>query len=631
VDIQAASQEFAAWPIDDETIFSRLRIWVTGIRELVAGRAFCPIIVSLSENAFWNGHHQRDFLLVLAKRWSELKVSDRRKIEVRLRKGPGRLKGEEDAEFEERKAWSSLSRLTWLASNGCNFSFDLEAEVKKLQRKAAGWKREYAAKAAESRESRGGFVRTETEHSSLLREPLSSILSKALELSRSKGEFLVERDPFAGLSAARPVRAFASLADAAKRNDYPQWAWRAFLNAQTRKNDKPKFSRLIAGRLSQYPDEAIAEIIGPVSDWLLGSSEKLASRFPAVFDGIMSKLIEVLRSQSPVDASSLFRANKTSDWAMEAINSPVGKIAQALFNDPRISGLKAGDRIPAEWLNFVNRLLSLSDNLHRYALVIFAHNLNWFYDLDSDWTEANLLSGLEGESEYNRAAFWSGCLLGTRGLSQGLYARIKPNLLAAAKTKGLLRREYGEVLAGLILAGWGSRDAKTQARFIANEEMRDVLLQADDDFRSRILWQIERWLESEELPTAESWSQKLLELLRDVWPRQKSAKTPVISARLCELAFSNVKLFPQIADLVLPLLTNIDREHLMLRNLRESKDSIADIYPHQTLALLYAVLPDNVAVWPYGIDATLQRIGEAANDLRADERFLELNRRWNSR
>jgi SIR2-like domain len=631
LDVHAASRELAAWPINDETIFSRLKIWATGIRELVPGRSFCSTIVSLSDNAFWSGNHQRDLLLVLAKRWNELKVSARRKIEVRLLKGPSRFKNEEDVEFEKRKAWSSLSRLTWLASNGCNFSFDLETELKELQRKAVGWKPEYAVKAAESRESRGGWVRTETEHSSLLREPLSSTLSKALELSRRTEDFLVERDPFAGLSAERPVRAFAALADAAKQSQYPEWAWRTFLSAQARNNDKPKFSALIAERLSRYPNEAVAAIIGPASDWLLSSSEKLASRFPGVFDKIMSKLIDVLRSQASVGASSLFRGSKEPDWAMEAINSPVGKIARALFNDPRISGLKVGDGIPAEWLALVNRLLSLSDNLYRYALVTFAHNLNWFYDLDPNWTEANLLSVLDGESGYNRAAIWSGFLLGTRGLSQDLYARVKPTLLAAAKTKGLLRREYGEVLAGIILAGWGSRDAKTQARFVANGEMRDVLLEADDDFRSRILWQIERWLESQELPIAETWSQMFLELLRDVWPRQKSAKTPTISARLCELAFSNVKLFPQIADLVLPLLTNIDREHLMLPNLSESKDNIADLYPHQALALLYAVLPENVTLWPYGIKATLERIGEAANDLRKDERFLELNRKWNAR
>jgi hypothetical protein len=100
---------------------------------------------------------------------------------------------------------------------------------------------------------------------------------------------------------------------------------------------------------------------------------------------------------------------------------------------------------------------------------------------------------------------------------------------------------------------------------------------------------------------------------------------------LCDLAFSNVERFPEIAEIVLPLLTTIDRDHLMLPNLRKSKDNIVDLYPQQTLALLHAVLPDNVTAWPYGIEATLKRIGEADESLRLDERLLELNRKWNSR
>lgn len=123
----------------------------------------------------------------------------------------------------------------------------------------------------------------------------------------------------------------------------------------------------------------------------------------------------------------------------------------------------------------------------------------------------------------------------------------------------------------------------------------------------------------------------LSELFRDVWPRQKSVKTPRMSAQLCDLAFSNAERFPEMAEIILPLLMIIDRDHLMLPNLRKSKDNIVDLYPHQTLALLHAVLPDNVAAWPYDVEATLQRIGKADGSLKLDERLLELNRKWNSR
>jgi hypothetical protein len=345
----------------------------------------------------------------------------------------------------------------------------------------------------------------------------------------------------------------------------------------------------------------------------------------------MSKLISMLRLQPSAGNSVVVRDNKEPDWAMEAINSPVGKIAQALFNDPRKDSLEVGGGFPAEWLAYVEDLLSLTGDLHRHAIVIFAHNLNWFFAVDPKWAESNLLSVLDGNNDDDRNAFWSGFLWGSKIPDQKLYIRIKPSLLAAAKERSLSKHGYREVLAGIILAGWGSRSTETQKRFISNDEMRDVLLHTDDDFRSYILWHIEKWSETNKTDAGSQWEKMLPEFLRDVWPRQKSAKTPTISARLCEFAFANARRFPELAEIILPLLTTIDGDHLMLPNLRNAEDNIVDLYPHQTLALLHAVLPDNVTAWPYYIQETLQRIGEADSNLNSDERLLELKRKWNAR
>jgi hypothetical protein len=402
------------------------------------------------------------------------------------------------------------------------------------------------------------------------------------------------------------------------------------LNAEARKSDKPKFSALIAERISRYPNDAVAEFVRPASDWILNISKNLSSSFPQTFDRIISKLINVLRLQPPGSNSAIVRGNKEPDWTMEAISAPVGEIAQALFNDPRKNDLEVGGGFPADWLIYVDKLLSLNGDLHRHALVIFAHNMNWFYTIDPIWTEANMLSVLDKGDESDRFAIWSGFFRGATVPNQKLYMRLKPNLLAFASKRSLPRRGYGKV-AGIILEGWGSTHEKTGERWISDAEMHDVLLHTDDEFCSYILWQVKRWSETKENAMGEKWSVMLLELLRDVWPRQKSAKTPTISARLCDLAFSNVERFPEIAEIVLPLLTTIDRDHLMLPDLRKSKDNIVDLYPKQTLALLHAVLPDNVAIWPYGIEATLHRIGKADENLRLDERLLELNRKWSSR
>lgn len=634
LDIAAARQEFAAWPVNDDTIFSRLRIWASGNAELISASDFGLILANLSARAFWDGYHQRDLLLVLAKRWQELSdysFDSLKEIEQRLLEGPPRWPDEEDAKFEKRCAWAVLNRITWLANNGCFFICNLAAETEKLRVREPEWQPGYAAKAADSLEGRGGFVKTETDHASLLDEPLKSILSKALELSGRTEDFLVEKAPFAGLSTERPVRAFAALTDAARKNEYPEWAWRTFLDSGARKTDKPKLSALIAERMCRYPDETVTEFLRPATDWLLNISEQLALRFPGTFDKAMSKLINVLRSYPPTGNSSIVRGSKEPDWTMEALNSPVGKLAQALLKDPRKDNLKAASGFPQEWITHVDALLSLDGDLHRHALVMFAHSLTWFYYFDPNWAETNLLSVLDGDNEDDRNAVWSGFFWGAKVPSPKLYIRMKPNLLAVAKKQRLSERGYCEVLSGIILAGWGSSSEENQERFISNDEMREVLLLADDEFRSQILWQLERWTKIHEDGTDEKWSAMLPELLRDVWPRQKSAKTPAITARLCDLAFSNAEHFPEIVEIILPLLTTAKLGHLMLPEMRKPSPNIVDRYPHQTLTLLHAVLPDTVVDWPYGIEAAFQRIGEADSSLKQDERWLELTRKWNAR
>ena len=630
IDATSARQEFNAWPTSDDTVFCRLRIWASGMSNIIPVELFAHIMTTMSNDAFWDSYHQRDILLVLAKRWNELDEQSRKVIENRLLQGRNMYDGEDDAEFEEHKSWDILNRLTWLADNGCKFTFDLDDEIKKLQNSAPDWQREYAAKAAESMESRGGAVRTETEHSALLNESIQNILPKARELS-GRTEAFIENDPYAGLSDEHPIRAFLALSNAAKHNEYPEWAWRAFLNSKGRKTDKPRFSMLIAERISSYPDEALEKIISPVSYWLLDASSNLMSSYPQSFDRLVTKLVETLRCLPNAGNSSIVRGNKDPDWATEALNSPVGKITQALFNDPRIKDIKKKNSFPDDWLSHVESLLSLPDDLHRHALVFFAHRLNWLYWVDQDWTETNILHVLETGDDIDQNAIWSGFFWGARFPSKQLYLRIKPKLLSLANHTDNLHHEYYEILAGIILGGWGRILEEDGTRYISNTELRDVLLHADDEFRSHILWQFEHWTQDDNTDVNAKWLAMLPDFFTDVWPRQKSVRTPTMSARITNLILSDAKYFPEVADIVIPLLTSIDQDSLMLLDLQQEDSIIIDSYPERVLSILHAVLPDNVAVWPFGIEIILRKISEAKESLKSDSRLIELKRKWNSR
>nr|VFJ55812.1 MAG: SIR2-like domain-containing protein [Candidatus Kentron sp. FW] len=566
MNIDSARREFAVWPVKDDTIFARLRIWAGGKARLVTPESFGEIILGLSDDAFWDSHHQRDLLLALKERWHELPNESRQDIEQRILEArTTKWASEEDKKYEERRAWETLTRLQWLVDNGCEFSFDLGAETEKLRRAAPDWKPEYATTAAESLEGRSGRVETDTEYSPLLNEPIGYILTKARELSgRAEDDVFTKRDPFAGLSTERPVRALSALTHAARQEEYPQWAWKTFLGFEARKNDKPRFSALIAERLCRCPDSAISDFIHDASSWTSRKSKGWISGFPETFDRLISKLIGVLRSQPSAGGSGLLRGNKKPDWVNEASNSPAGEVAEALFKDPGIGGLKKGDELPREWLAHAEALLSLTDDSRRYGIVIFSLRLNWFYLFDQTWTEKHLLSAMDGEDMDDRNAFWRGFLWGQGGANQELYLRIKPNLLAIAGEQNLLECECRDMLAATILSGWIRENEKTRERWVSDKEMRYVLLRAGDDFRVNILWYLDRWSKDQETDSDDTdnkrWSDMPAEFLRNAWPRQKIARTPAASRRLCKIAFSDTSRFPELAKIILPPLTKIHRK-----------------------------------------------------------------------
>ncbi|MGB5054337.1 MAG: SIR2 family protein, partial [Nitrospirales bacterium] len=125
----AARKEFAAWPVEDDTIFARLRIWASRYDQLLSAKDFGHVITSFNDDVFWDSHHQRDLLLVLAKRWRELEESTQKSIEDRLLRGRKKWEGEEDSDFIKRRSLVTLNRISWMKENGCNFTFDFDSTV----------------------------------------------------------------------------------------------------------------------------------------------------------------------------------------------------------------------------------------------------------------------------------------------------------------------------------------------------------------------------------------------------------------------------------------------------------------------------------------------------------------------
>ncbi len=623
----AAKLEFLSLPTEDDTIFARLRIWASKEKSIVSDNEFGQFIPSLSDTAFWDIYHQRDLLLILAERWETLDDTSRELIEQKLLIGPKQWPHEKNVDFDRRRALSILNRLQWLKNKKYKLSARTIKQMQLLRSAAPDWQEVNGESAADSMEGRSGCVSINTSHEGLAETHLSQILLRAKEGSGRSDNLLVENDPFSGLAAEQPVRAFTALTYAAKQNDFPEWAWQSFLFSNARKEDKARLTWLIAERLARYPNARLTTILYPVSRWLKDASTKLSKDCLPVFDHIVSKLIDVLRETPNEGKSRINCGTEKPDWTMEAINSPTGAIAEALFNDPRWHGLEQNQGIPSEWLVHAEALLALPNDLRRYAIVIFFRNLEWFFSVDPQWTERHLLPALRGD---DRDAAWSGFLWTHKTPCKKLYMQIKSEILTLAVTPPLLFRPNNAVIASIILAGWGAIDNATGERWISNDEMRYLLLKGDSEIRSQILWQAQLWCENKNEKISSAWKQQLPELLQ-IWPRNLSVRSPNTSAWLCTLAFSSKEQFPKIVALVLPLLSKIELDHLTLSSFREPADDIINQHPGEVLELIYAVLPDNALDWPYWVGRILQRIEQADAKLKQDNKLISLKRQWNSR
>lgn len=624
LDDSIARQEFAAWPTDEDTAFSRLRLWAGGKQTIATPHGFCQIVNRLSDRAFWSSDHQRDLLLVLVDRWKDLSERDRKRIEHRLLEGPARWEGENESEYAEYRTRAILERLQWLAEKGCEFSFDVAAEIARWQVSAPNWKPHYATRAADSRETRGGWVQTNTQYSALLHEPIESILSKAHELSGSAGtNMLEERDPFGGLCAERPVRAYRALMHAARRDRFPSWAWNKFLTSSAREDDPPKFSAAIASRLCRFPDAALQELLYISTGWLQTCGKTLSGQYPNVFDKFVTRFVGVVYLDPSKARSAVVDVGQWRDWVTAALNSPVGHLTMAILEDSRLEGMNADASTSAVWLTNLRKLLALTGDPRRHAIAIMSHHLAWFHQLVPEWTERHLLSIIDDDTA-DRAALWAGFFWNPQLTSVVFYYRLKPALLSLAKQRDPSREAYVQSLAGLILSGWTRTEDDT--RLVSGDEFRDVLLHGGDGFRSHILWQLKRVFANDD---RDRWVAQAQELFRDVWPRQRSVKNPTMSIRLVELLLSSKDVFPELAEIVMPLLTTIDGKPTL--HFRSDVHEIIDNYPELFLRLLEILLPEDVTSWPYGIADVLERLGESDAASLSDTRLERLKRKWNAR
>jgi hypothetical protein len=248
--------------------------------------------------------------------------------------------------------------------------------------------------------------------------------------------------------------------------------------------------------------------------------------------------------------------------------------------------------------------------------------VNWIYAIAPQWAEQHLLT-VVGDDDDDGDALWDGILWAARAPSRALYELLKPGLLARAMSP-MRRRAEANVIGGFLLAGWGGDpDADPPEQLVTSRELREILVESDDDLRGQILWHIEHWSADPQ----GKWRVRLIPFLKEVWPNHRSVRTPETSTRLVDLALASGDLFPQVVEAILSRLVPVRGGMLRGFMLREGAEHHPALeYPAAMLDLLWAVLAEDATQWPYKVEDMLDLLSEAPAT-RADPRLSELRRR----
>ncbi|WP_242154333.1 SIR2 family protein [Sphingomonas sp. BAUL-RG-20F-R05-02] len=617
LDPAAARAEFQRWSTDDRYVFARLRIWAAANR-IIDPDEGASSMLSLSDELFWSTHHQRDLLYAIRDLWPDLSAASRTIIEQRLLTTTYPWSGEIRSEPSRAEAHYRLSRLHWLVSQGVTFGFDVDAEQAKLRALDPEWTPVVGDHTADSHAPEVYSIETDTTPDAILETPIPDILAAAREAG-GRADFFshIERDPFRGLADARPLRALAALTHVARSGEAPPRAWSAFLNAETRLKDSVRMVALIAGRLRLLPPSSLLGIASPLSDWMERIKHRLYGDAAAILPELWDRIVEALAI-----ASDTRPHRPDQSWADDALNAPVGRLAQLLLADPMRDSRVVGGGFPEEWTRRADQLLNLPGDRRRHALVMLGTRYDWFFNVDPGWTEYAILPAICGNGA-DADAVWDGIYWTARTPTRAAFALIKPGLIAQARQGGA-RRKSNDVISGMLLGGWGGEaDAAEPERMLTDIELREVLIHADDELRGQFLWHLGHW--SNNVQTR--WPERLVPFLRTVWPKQRALRNPSVSSRLVDLALGSGDQMPAVVEVILPRLvpTRSTSMHMMLFT-GDGSPHPAYRYPAALLDLLWAVLGDDVQQWPYKIEEALDRLGEDPV-VGSDPRLAELRRR----
>lgn len=575
-DQNVARREVRNWDTYDGIVFERLRIWAAGRAGLMLIEDAESTFTTMSDRTFWSLEHERDLLYSIRDRWVNMSEKGRTSIEARILHAPiPQLDGYKPDEAKELTARLRLNVLQWFSTNGVQFGFDINAEMRRLREIATSWREETAEYTAQPRIGSRRSVMTDNDPFSIMDIPPNRLLP--IEPGERRGRDYTEHDPFAGYSVKKPASAILALHSAMRRNVDTTWHyWHTFLRETSEVATSQRLDSIVVTLIRNMAPDDIVRFWYPLIKWLSKRADRFEARGYGEFDLIWDKVIEAATLHP-----STYKQKPGRDWAFEALNAVIGRLVNVLMHLTLPEGQVV---VPATWIARLTKVLKLPGDHARHALYHVARKANWFYFHQKMWMEEYVLP-CASDTGPNGDVFWAGFSRMVYIPDPELLVQLKPAIIARVGAGGSAEKN----LVGYLLSGWGR---KHHDQIVTDTELRDILILGDNSLRMSMLDYITQWATNEP-----EWRDQVLPFIARVWPKQRTVRTPQMSAALFRFA----SCFP---DHLAAILTIVSRRLVTISGSDNLylKCKVAELNEEGILALIVALeklLPDERSAWPY--------------------------------
>lgn len=407
-----------------------------------------------------------------------------------------------------------------------------------------------------------------------------------------------------------PLNCLFALADLSAQGNWPTSRWSSALYSWGNEKKVRRIWRYAAPRVQAIPDNVIQAIDHAITSWIQAASKSISHHEDILLD--LCRRVLAL----PLDAGTgMTRNGEPIDRPVtEAINHPVGHVAQALLNLWFKRNPNDNDLLPADLKPIFTALCDVHVDRFRHGRVLLGSRLIAFFRVDRPWTEQHLLPLFDWSNPVEAKAVWEGFLWSPR-LYQPLLTAFKSQFLESANHYADLGEHRQQFATFLTYAALGPTEGYTV------EEFRSAIGALPQEGLEESAQALSQALAGAADQSEDYWKNRAQPFWQQIWPKSRDQATPRIAESLTRLVIAARGEFPAALAAVQDWLQPIEHPHYVVHLLYES--GLCSRYPADALGLLNAVIADQQ--WgPRELGQCLDQIVQATPNLAQDARYLRL-------